>query len=1660
MRLFSILFFSLFLTFNLSAQIIEDSVSIYGNEWIDFSKDYYKIPISEDGIYHITYQQLLDSGIDLDNVKGKDFQLYLYGKEVNIHTSTSGKFSPNDYIEFYGEKNRTRLDSFLFRDKSHILNPEYSMFTDTSAYFLTWDKTTANKRYTDIDNDLSGNLPAAETYYIHEEKLINHSHYIKPLKDSNNHIYKSNFDIGEGFGSDNEDTKNSFIIHSSNFLDVNIQPELSIRYATNIGQHKIYINVNDKFVKHEERTGFYCGNVDINLDKSDMKDDIKIDLEGKHNSDFKDRRAVSIISLKYPRSFDFQNKSIYTFNIETSAFTRYFEISNFDVDGSSFILFDVNNKTRLVPVIENNLVKFKLNPSANPLKLVLVNLDKSLKNVTGLKKVEFIDYLQNKDKNYIIISDKNRFVDDNNTNWVEEYANYRSSPEGGSYNTFIADIHNIYNQFGYGIDRHNIALNNFIVYLKDHFTNPEYVFIIGKGLEYNEIRTKNQLEENKDLFIIPTFGYPGSDNLLGARFNKNYSAIPIGRIAVRNYQQIETYLNKVKKHEDYLQYPQTIEDKEWMKKIIHLVGGTPDIINQINHNLTLMRNIIHKNKYGATIHTYKRTSGDAQESVSKKIIDDINKGASIVTFYGHSGITGTDFNIGNLQNDRFPIFYSLGCYSGNIHTNVKDGQSEEFVLDDYGVVAYIGTSGTGFTGSLGSLGKKIYNLTGGEYYGQGVGKIVNSAIKTLDENYTDIGTVTLNQQFTFHGDPAITLYKHPGPDYLIDYSTITTKPSVINSSISKFDLSFDVVNLGYAINDSLTIKVIRKFPKGDVDTIYVKFESVKSRENLSISIPTNGINGIGENCVSMYIDPYNLIEELPSPEAEDNNVLSDQNGDNKFCFYIVDNGAKPIYPEEFSIVTDKNLSLQASSFNYFVDSQKYIFQIDTTEEFNSPLKKSALVTSKGGVVEWKPNFDFVHETVYYWRISSDTTNTNTKPIWLNSSFLYLNTASKIEGWNQSHYYQYLKDEFKGTVFDGRKFDFIARKYNIKVIGKKYEPANRKVFFVDGEGWGNYNPKIRPTICVAGWGPDIWLRNYSGHDFNTIPNSKKYDLQFVFNPKLKAHRKGIKELLDSAPDSMTIFVYTVLGDETQSIEPEKWAADSITYGYNLFSTLESHGAKKIRLMEQKGTVPYVFIFKKGGKVIGERIGKTINDVFELETEVSLNEPKGKFFSTVIGPVKKWDKFLWNEEYTGDTTEYSYVKVHKLSNDLFEDIAVDSLNKNYELDLSSIDPVEYPYLKLEFFAYDRFKRDPPKINYWRVLYEGYPDAALYNKDDGYFYNDTLEYGDKFKFKTYILNNTNIDMDSLDVRFKIKKNNNEEIIITKKYPKLLKYSSYSVEFEYPTNELQGMNEFTIEVNPDRVIKEKFYFNNVGIKRFFVRRDNENPLLDVTFNGKHIMDGDLINPRQEISIILRDNNKFLLLNDKSIFQKLTIISPTGVVNDIDIANDSEIEFVPAESIDKNVAKLIFRHDFFDEEGEYQLIAQAKDVSGNLSGENEYKISFTINLKEEISNVYNYPNPFSTKTRFIFKLSGKDIPDKLIIKIMTLSGKVVRELTNIDLGNLDIGEYNMTDYWDGTDEFGRKLANGIYLYQVKAVNAEGKEYNVVGNEFFTKGFGKLVILR
>jgi flagellar hook assembly protein FlgD len=86
-------------------------------------------------------------------------------------------------------------------------------------------------------------------------------------------------------------------------------------------------------------------------------------------------------------------------------------------------------------------------------------------------------------------------------------------------------------------------------------------------------------------------------------------------------------------------------------------------------------------------------------------------------------------------------------------------------------------------------------------------------------------------------------------------------------------------------------------------------------------------------------------------------------------------------------------------------------------------------------------------------------------------------------------------------------------------------------------------------------------------------------------------------------------------------------------------------------------------------------------------------------------------------------------------------------------------------------------------------------------------------------------------------------------------------------------------------------------------------------------------------------------------------------------------------------------------------------------------------------------------------------------IQIMTITGKVVREITKAELGPLRIGR-NITEFkWDGTDQFGNKLANGIYLYRV-ITNHHGKSLdrykaeNDETDQYFNKGYGKMYLMR
>jgi hypothetical protein len=113
-------------------------------------------------------------------------------------------------------------------------------------------------------------------------------------------------------------------------------------------------------------------------------------------------------------------------------------------------------------------------------------------------------------------------------------------------------------------------------------------------------------------------------------------------------------------------------------------------------------------------------------------------------------------------------------------------------------------------------------------------------------------------------------------------------------------------------------------------------------------------------------------------------------------------------------------------------------------------------------------------------------------------------------------------------------------------------------------------------------------------------------------------------------------------------------------------------------------------------------------------------------------------------------------------------------------------------------------------------------------------------------------------------------------------------------------------------------------------------------------------------------------------------------------------------------------------EDGEYDLKVLWKDSGGNIVDSSGVEKFFLVSNEAKLLNVYNYPNPTSGETHFTFKLT--QIPEEIRIKIFTIAGRLVRE---IKLNSSDLKfDFNKI-YWDGRDEDGDVLANGVYLYKV-----------------------------
>lgn len=227
----------------------------------------------------------------------------------------------------------------------------------------------------------------------------------------------------------------------------------------------------------------------------------------------------------------------------------------------------------------------------------------------------------------------------------------------------------------------------------------------------------------------------------------------------------------------------------------------------------------------------------------------------------------------------------------------------------------------------------------------------------------------------------------------------------------------------------------------------------------------------------------------------------------------------------------------------------------------------------------------------------------------------------------------------------------------------------------------------------------------------------------------------------------------------------------------------------------------------------------------------------------------------------------------------------------------------------------------------------------------------------------------------------------------------------------------------------------------------DNEGPLVEVFMNTEDFVFGGITGEDPTLLIKLEDDNGINVVGN-SIGHDLE-----GVLDD-DTENTYVLnDFYEAEADDYR--KGIVRYPLYDlPDGRHQIRVKAWDIANNSAeGYTEFIVANSAEIALE--HVLNFPNPFTDNTCFQFdhNMAGQQL--EVMVQIYTVSGRLVKTLEENILSDGAIRRDNCIA-WDGRDEFGDRLARGVYLYKVKVRASNFGEIQLNGES----DFEKLVILK
>jgi hypothetical protein len=221
--------------------------------------------------------------------------------------------------------------------------------------------------------------------------------------------------------------------------------------------------------------------------------------------------------------------------------------------------------------------------------------------------------------------------------------------------------------------------------------------------------------------------------------------------------------------------------------------------------------------------------------------------------------------------------------------------------------------------------------------------------------------------------------------------------------------------------------------------------------------------------------------------------------------------------------------------------------------------------------------------------------------------------------------------------------------------------------------------------------------------------------------------------------------------------------------------------------------------------------------------------------------------------------------------------------------------------------------------------------------------------------------------------------------------------------------------------------YFLNfiVGGYNPNAQADNEGPKVRLYINDENFVAGGLTNENPVLFANVYDDSGINTLGN-------------GIGHDIIATLDESNNFVLNDYYQAGLDDFTngtISYPFFNlSTGHHNLSLKIWDINNNST------TSYTDFIVAEsnemaIEKLMNYPNPFREITTFTFEHNQADQPLDVKIEIYSLEGQLVSTIH--DQFFTDGYRYKSAE-WNGTDDHGSKLKQGMYIYKVQVSNNEG----------------------